>query len=416
MRTSASAASSSTRASSTSARRQLLGRARALRPRRRRRGRGAAPAPARRPSPRAAAGPRTSSAARSRSSWSARCRSLFTPFSDVVSLSQSRRLAGFLPFAFALAGGIGVLARLARAGRPSRSRSPRGIVFQLLYPGDFGYTLEDGGPAWVTWFAVGRRRRRARVRVARTTPPLERTGRARVGARPAADLRPRPRELVAVGRAPRRARSRTGSCEAVRERTYPSGAIVYADPEASYRLGAFAPVRVCVNPPGHVADTDRQPSARARAGVPALRPHRGPLDPARLRRDVARRRSLPLRPRAEARPGLRGRPLAPLPPLTVPPRHGRGLRSARREGPDRQLLLPAGGRRRRAATAQARAVPPGARNRDPRARPRRPALGAPRRASCGCRRRPGCTARATWGRAAGSRPRCSKGKEGLERR
>ena len=30
---------------------------------------------------------------------------------------------------------------------------------------------------------------------------------------------------------------------------------VYADPEASYRLGAVAPVRVCVAPPGHVADT-----------------------------------------------------------------------------------------------------------------------------------------------------------------
>ena len=37
---------------------------------------------------------------------------LFTPLSDVVSLSQSRRLAGFLPLAFALAGGMGVLARL----------------------------------------------------------------------------------------------------------------------------------------------------------------------------------------------------------------------------------------------------------------------------------------------------------------
>ncbi len=78
---------------------------------------------------------------------------IFTPFSDAVSLSQSRRLAGFLPFGIALAGGIGVLARLigplvapvALAG---------GIALQLLYPGDFGYFLEDGGPAWATWFAV----------------------------------------------------------------------------------------------------------------------------------------------------------------------------------------------------------------------------------------------------------------------
>jgi hypothetical protein len=30
---------------------------------------------------------------------------------------------------------------------------------------------------------------------------------------------------------------------------------VYGDPEASYRMAAFAPVRICVAPPGHVADT-----------------------------------------------------------------------------------------------------------------------------------------------------------------
>ena len=39
--------------------------------------------------------------------------------------------------------------------------------------------------------------------------------------------------------------------------------MVYADPEASYRLGAFAPVRICVAPPGHVADTvDNRPRER----------------------------------------------------------------------------------------------------------------------------------------------------------
>jgi hypothetical protein len=45
----------------------------------------------------------------------------------------------------------------------------------------------------------------------------------------------------------------------------PVGATVYSDPEASYRLGAVAPVRVCVNPPGHVADTvDNRPRERVR--------------------------------------------------------------------------------------------------------------------------------------------------------
>ena len=45
-----------------------------------------------------------------------------------------------------------------------------------------------------------------------------------------------------------------GLIEAVRERV-PVGAVVYSTPEASYRLGAVAPVRICVAPPGHVADT-----------------------------------------------------------------------------------------------------------------------------------------------------------------
>jgi hypothetical protein len=50
----------------------------------------------------------------------------------------------------------------------------------------------------------------------------------------------------------------------VRDRV-PAGAVVYADPEASYRLGAVVPVRVCVNPPGHVADTvDNRPRERVR--------------------------------------------------------------------------------------------------------------------------------------------------------
>jgi hypothetical protein len=53
-----------------------------------------------------------------------------------------------------------------------------------------------------------------------------------------------------------------GLIDAVRA-DVPAGAVVYADPEASYRLGAVAPVRICVAPPGHVADTvANRPRAR----------------------------------------------------------------------------------------------------------------------------------------------------------
>jgi hypothetical protein len=137
-----------------------------------------------------------------------------------------------------------------------------GVGFQLLYPGDFGYTLEDGGPAWATWVAVvgglaalawGFRRR----------PPLERT------AALASALVLLPTYVHGLANwSPSDARRPSplsdGLVAAVRD-DVPVGAVVYADPEASYRLGAVAPVRVCVNPPGHVADTvDNHPRERVR--------------------------------------------------------------------------------------------------------------------------------------------------------
>ena len=176
---------------------------------------------------------------------------LFTPFSDAVSLSQSRRLAGFLPLAFALAGGIGVLARLAgRAVAPLALAG--GIALQLAYPGDFGYTLEDGGQAWATWVAVVG----AIVALGlgfRHRPPFERT------AALASALVLLPTYVHGLTHwSPSEARLPNplsdGLIAAVRAEV-PVGAVVYASPEASYRLGAVAPIRVCVNPPGHVADT-----------------------------------------------------------------------------------------------------------------------------------------------------------------
>ena len=187
---------------------------------------------------------------------------IFTPFSDAVSLSQSRRLAGFLPLAFALAGGMGVLARLVgRAAAPLALAA--GIALQLAYPGDFGYTLEDGGPAWATWVAlVG-----AIVALGlgfRHRPPLERT------AALASALVLLPTYVHGLTHwSPSEARRPNplsdGLIAAVRTEV-PVGAVVYASPEASYRLGAVAPIRVCVNPPGHVADTvENRPGERVDA-------------------------------------------------------------------------------------------------------------------------------------------------------
>jgi hypothetical protein len=176
---------------------------------------------------------------------------LFTPFSDVVSLSQSRRLAGFLPLAIALAGGIGVLARLI-GPLVAPVALAAGIAFQLLYPGDFGYTLDTGGPALTTWVAVVGALA-AFVVGFRPRAPLERS------AAVASALLLLPTYVHGLthwtpsdARPPNRLSP--GLIEAVRAGV-PVGAVVYADPEAGYRLGAVAPVRICVAPPGHVADT-----------------------------------------------------------------------------------------------------------------------------------------------------------------
>ena len=79
---------------------------------------------------------------------------LFPRLVDAVSLSQARRLAGFLPLAFALAGGAAVLSRvLSWAVLPLALAA--GIALEWAWPGDFGYRLEEGGPTLPVWIALG---------------------------------------------------------------------------------------------------------------------------------------------------------------------------------------------------------------------------------------------------------------------
>ena len=124
---------------------------------------------------------------------------LFTAFSDLVSLSQSRRLAGFVPFAFAFAGGMEVLAGAPRpAGGAVRPRRRAGAA--VAVPGRLRLHARDRRPRVGD---VGRGRRCARCGrpgdLAAAVRRGERGG--RVVAAPAADLRPRTGGVVAVGRA-----------------------------------------------------------------------------------------------------------------------------------------------------------------------------------------------------------------------
>ena len=213
---------------------------------------------------------------------------LFVLLSDATSLSQSRRAAGFLPFAFAFAGGLLVLATYLRVFVVPLALAG-GIALQLLWPGDFGYRVESGGPAVVTWWSAGagtlalllglvlqkhkvpraaghppQRRERGGPRRESVSVPQSLVALAAVAFvlpvavhaaanwEPSAERRPSPLTPALV--------------EALRE--LPEGSVVYSDLETSYRIAAFAPLYVAAAPPAHVADTDEnRPYARRRANV-----------------------------------------------------------------------------------------------------------------------------------------------------
>ena len=187
---------------------------------------------------------------------------LFTTLADLVSISQARRAAGFLPFAFAFAGGMAVLARLIGPLAPVVALAA-GIALQILYPGDFEYVLRDTAPAWIVWLSVLGAVAALVLGVVRRRPALE------AAAPLAAALFLVP--VVVAGLAdwsrpstPALASLSPGLVAAVRDRV-PAGAIVFSDAETSFLLAALAPVYVAVAPPGHVADTEKnRPYERAR--------------------------------------------------------------------------------------------------------------------------------------------------------
>jgi hypothetical protein len=178
---------------------------------------------------------------------------VFPHFSDFVSLSQSRRAAGFVPFAFALAGGTAVAARfLGRAVLPVALAA--GIALQLEYPGEFGaFHSSPSAPAWIALFggvvalAIGIVRRR---------PPLERAGPVAAAA-VALFVAP----VVVHGFSHWSAAETKdpsaltpGVVRYLRDHV-PQRSVVFADLETSYRISAYVPVYVCNAPPAHVADT-----------------------------------------------------------------------------------------------------------------------------------------------------------------
>jgi hypothetical protein len=189
---------------------------------------------------------------------------LFVHFSNAVSLSQSRRAAGFAPLPFVLAGAFALLARsvfvlpFALAG---------GIVLQRLWPGDFDYGLRHGGPAFATWIAlVG-----GAIALAAALVLRRRTSREHHGLGAAAMLcfaLP----VIAHGIwhwSPRITVDPYALSPQLTERLrtqVPQGATVIAPLQTSYRLVAVAPLYAVALPVTHVADTTaNDPYGRARA-------------------------------------------------------------------------------------------------------------------------------------------------------
>jgi hypothetical protein len=179
---------------------------------------------------------------------------LFPRFADAVSLSQARRAAGFVPFAFALAGGGAVLVRLIGPALLPVALTA-GIVLQLEFPGGFGQSVGGGGPALPTWIALFGAVAGLVVGGALRGRSFDRTGPVLAAAALLFVL-----PVVVHGFEHWHARTTRdtyaltpGVVRALRD--LPQRTVVYGDLETSYRVAAYAPVYVGVAPPAHVADT-----------------------------------------------------------------------------------------------------------------------------------------------------------------
>jgi hypothetical protein len=187
---------------------------------------------------------------------------VFPHFSNVVSLSQSRRLAVFIPFALALAGGFAVLAAVSRILAIAVALGG-GIWLQLAYPGDFGLTAARHQPALPVWIglygAIAALVLAAAVAWLRRDP-LPRLGRPRgMTVALAALLFVIP---VAVHGFSQWTPSQSVDSHALTpglirflQRDVPARAIVFGDLETSYRAVAFAPVYAVAVPPTHAGNT-----------------------------------------------------------------------------------------------------------------------------------------------------------------
>ncbi|HEX3453411.1 MAG TPA: hypothetical protein VHS03_02210 [Gaiellaceae bacterium] len=187
----------------------------------------------------------------------------FTTFSDIVSLSQARRVVGFVPFAFAFAGGCAVLSRwLGRWVLPLALGA--GIALDLAWPGDFANAPGDGGPAAAAWIAAvgGTAALVAGAVTWRRARGHERPGRLTALAAVAFVLPVAVSGFSHWSPPPAMPGLSAGLVRAL-HRYVPKGSIVFSDDSTAYLVAAAVPVYINAAPPGHVAQTKaNRPFAR----------------------------------------------------------------------------------------------------------------------------------------------------------
>jgi hypothetical protein len=200
---------------------------------------------------------------------------VFPHFSNAVSLSQSRRASGFIPFAVALAGGAALVSRFSRALAIAGGLAS-GIWLQIAYTGDFGLRAPRTEPAWVVWFALYGGiaalvlgallawRRRA------PQPPARKRTRGLTTAL-AVFLFVLPTAAHGFSQwTPKTTSDRDALTPGLIEflqRDVPARSVVFSDLATSYRAIAFAPVYAVAVPPTHAANTHPNELMKRRRAV-----------------------------------------------------------------------------------------------------------------------------------------------------
>jgi hypothetical protein len=180
---------------------------------------------------------------------------IFPHFADLVSISQARRAAGFVPFAFALTAGVAVAA--ARIGWFTLPLAlGLGITLQLTYPGSFGTSLSAGLPGYPAWIALIGGPLAIVVALAtgvRLPPPPLRLALAATALLAAPAVIGGFLHWTAWQATDRNALT-AGVTQALAQPAL-RGSIVFSDPAASYEVAASDPVYVATAPVAHVANT-----------------------------------------------------------------------------------------------------------------------------------------------------------------